>query len=148
MKLLKTLKATLKNYIKDVKVHNERRIYITIDSKFLKECVNILFRQLNGRYIIISGVDNFDSFELIYHFGFDLFGAIVSLRVFLERNNPEVVSLVDTIPGVFYIEREIWELLGINFVGHPNLKHFLLRDDWPKEDYPLRKNSNNITGDK
>jgi NADH-quinone oxidoreductase subunit C len=148
MKLLKALKATLKNYIKDVKVHNERRIYITIDSKVLKECVNILFRQLNGRYIIISGVDNFDSFELIYHFGFDSFGAIVSLRVFLERNNPEVVSLVDTIPGVFYIEREIWELLGINFVGHPNLKHFLLRDDWPEEDYPLRKNSNNITGDK
>ena len=141
MKLLETLKEKLGDRIKDLKLHNERRIYITVDSKDMKECAEILFRQLDGRYIIASGADNFDSFEILYHFGFDSVGTVVSLRVFLEREKPEMPSLTDIIPGISYIEREMWELLGINFTGHPGLRHFLLRDDWPEENYPLRKNS-------
>ncbi|MCK9615713.1 MAG: NADH-quinone oxidoreductase subunit C, partial [Candidatus Omnitrophica bacterium] len=42
-----------------------------------------------------------------------------------------------------WVEREIHELLGINFKGHPNLKHLLLDDDWPKDSYPLRKDYKN-----
>jgi NADH:ubiquinone oxidoreductase subunit C len=76
---------------------------------------------------------------MLYHFSFDKEGAIVSLRVYLDKENPEVESLVSLIPGIEYIERETWELLGIRFLNNPNLKHFILSEDWPQGDYPLRK---------
>ncbi|HNS31878.1 MAG TPA: NADH-quinone oxidoreductase subunit C [bacterium] len=139
MKVLETLKEKLGERIKDIKIHNERRIYLTVEAGDIKECAKIVFRELDARYIIASGADNFDSFEILYHFGFDSIGTVISLRVFLARENPGIDSLSDVIPGISYIEREMWELLGINFAGHPGLSHFLLRDDWPEGNFPLRK---------
>ena len=138
--MMEKLREKLGNLIKDIKVHNERRIYITVKKEDIKKAVDIVFNDMGARYQIVTGVDNFDSFELLYHFSFDKEGGvIVSLRTFLERENPEIESLASLIPGIAWIEREIWELLGINFAGHPNLKHLLLRDDWPEGYYPLRK---------
>ncbi len=138
--MIEKLREKLGNLIKDIKVHNERRIYITVKKEDIKKAVDIVFNDMGARYQIVTGVDNFDSFELLYHFSFDKEGGvIVSLRTFLERENPEIESLTSLIPGIAWIEREIWELLGINFAGHPNLKHLLLRDDWPEGYYPLRK---------
>lgn len=137
--MIEKLKEKLGDLIKDIKVHNDKRIYITVDKEDLKEAVKIVFKDLDMRYIIASGIDNFNNFEIIYHFSFDKTGAVVSLRVYLEKENPEVDTLSDLIPGIAWIEREIWELLGINFSGHPNLKHLLLREDWPEGLYPLRK---------
>ncbi|MCM8772731.1 MAG: NADH-quinone oxidoreductase subunit C [Candidatus Omnitrophica bacterium] len=138
--MIDKLKEKLGDKIKEIKVQNERRIYLTIDRKDLKNIVNIIFNEMGARYQIVSGIENFNNFELIYHFSFDKEnGIIVSLRTFLDKEKPEIESLADIIPGIVWIEREIWELLGINFVGHPNLKHFLLREDWPEKFYPLRK---------
>jgi len=135
------LKEKLGNLIKEIKVVNEKRIYITIDKKDIKKAAEIIFKDMEGRYIIVTGIDNFDNFELLYHFSFDKKGGvIVSLKTFIDdKKRPEIESLTCLIPGISYIEREIWELLGINFIGHPDLKHFLLRDDWEEGNYPLRK---------
>jgi len=141
MNVLDILKGKLGTAIKETKAHN-RRIYITVDRAAVKNCIKTIFRDLDARYIVASGVENFDSFEILYHFGFDGEGTVVSLRVYLDREKPEIESMTDIIPGISHIEREIWELLGINFTGHPNLKHFLLRDDWEEDNYPLRKGKN------
>ena len=58
-----------------------------------------------------------------------------------KRDNPVVQSLVDVWPGVEYHERETYEMLGVNFQGHPELKHLLLPEDW-SDLPPLRKDYN------
>jgi len=64
---------------------------------------------------------------------------IFSVRALLkDKDKPEIDSLAQLFPGAEWIEREIWELLGINFSGHPNLRHLLLIDEWPQGEYPLR----------
>ncbi|MCD6399520.1 NADH-quinone oxidoreductase subunit C [candidate division WOR-3 bacterium] len=138
--MIEKLREKLGDLIKDTKVHNERRIYITVDKKDLKKAVKIVFKNMGARYVIVTGVDNFNKFELLYHFSFDKEGGIItSFRVFLDKEKAEIETLSDLIPGIAWIEREIWELLGINFAGHPNLTHLLLREDWPEGLYPLRK---------
>jgi len=138
--MIEKIKEKLGNLIKDVKIHNERRIYLTIGRNDLKKAAGIIFNEMGARYQIVTGIENFDNFELLYHFSFDKEGGvIVSLKTFLEKEKPEIESLIDVIPGISYIEREIWELLGINFKGNSNLKHFLLREDWKEGVYPLRK---------
>ncbi len=141
MNVLDKLKERLGAVIKEVK-HNNKRIYITVDRAAVKNCIKTIFGDLDARYIVASGVENFDSFEILYHFGFDSEGTVVSVRTYLDKKNPEIESMTDIIPGISYIEREMKELLGINFTGHPGLTHFLLRDDWEKGNYPLRKGKN------
>ena len=119
--------------------HSPRRFYVSIQPQDLREAARILFRELGLRFVIATGQDKPEGLEILYHFSFDKSGEIFSLRVLLkDKKNPQVDSLTAMFPAAEWIEREMWELLGINFIGHPNLKHLLLLDDWPEGKYPLR----------
>jgi NADH:ubiquinone oxidoreductase subunit C len=77
--------------------------------------------------------------EILYHFTVEEMNLIISLRVILPKTKLEIASLTSVFTAAHWIEREIHELLGINFVGHPKLKRLLLPEDWPEGVYPLRK---------
>ena len=120
--------------------HNEHRIYVDIDPKDLVEFGRFLFEDLQARFIIASGVDTpRGGIEIIYHFDFYQLPQVFSVRVFLEKPELEVESLAPYIKGTEWIEREIHELLGVNFRNHPNMVHLILPDDWPEGNYPLRR---------
>ncbi len=117
-----------------------RRIYFSMQQEDVPETVRFLFRDLALRFSTASATHTPEGFEMLYHFSFDAAGQFFSLRVMLEdRAHPEIDSITPLFPGAEWIEREIWELFGINFKGHPNLKRLLLADDWPEGKYPLRK---------
>ena len=115
-----------------------KRIYVTIPKDSLREVVSFIFNDLAARFVIASGFDNGKEIEILYHFSFDSSGEIISLRVFLDRNKPEVDSLVPLFRGAFWIEREIWEMLGVNFREHPRLEKFLFSEDWPENYHPYQ----------
>ena len=76
-------------------------------------------------------------FELNYHLVAIPRREKVRLRVWLGGNDPVVDSLVLVWPGANWLEREIFDLFGIRFTGHPDLRRILLPDDW--EGHPLRR---------
>lgn len=115
-----------------------KRIYATIPADSLVEVAGFLFNNLAARFIIVSGFDNGKNIEILYHFGLDATGEIVNLRILLDRNKPEVDSLVPLFRGAFWIEREIWEFLGVNFRNHPRLEKFLFSEDWPESYHPYQ----------
>jgi NADH-quinone oxidoreductase subunit C len=61
----------------------------------------------------------------------------VRIRVQVPESDPAVDSLVDLYPGADAMEREVFDLMGILFVGHPDLTRILMPEDW--EGHPLRK---------
>ena len=123
----------------DLKDRSDRRVYFTIKKEILPKLVRYLFNDVKARFVTASGVDTRSAIEILYHFSVDEIGLIVSLRVILEKPGLEVDSLTSIMKCAEWIEREMHELLGVNFKGHPNLKHLLLKDDWPKGNYPLRR---------
>ncbi len=88
--------------------------------------------------IQISAADNGKTFELLYH----LTGPhrlVIALAIEIPRDKPEVPTTTDLLPPAGIYERQIHDLLGIGFRGHPDLRRIILNEDWPADEFPLRK---------
>ena len=88
----------------------------------------------------ISAVDLFPvepRFELNYHVVSIPRRAKLRLRVRLPGDNSAVESVTSVWPGADWMEREVFDLFGIRFEGHPDLRRILMPEDW--EGHPLRK---------
>ena len=101
---------------------------------FLRDDPELDFQFLNS----ISAVDYIEYFELVYHLtSFERqHTAVVKARVY-GRESLSVPSVYDVWRGADFQEREVWDLMGINFEGHPNMKRIVLWEGF--EGHPLRK---------
>jgi NADH-quinone oxidoreductase subunit D/NADH-quinone oxidoreductase subunit C/D len=87
----------------------------------------------------VTGVDYLpeDMMEVVYHASRTIGGPPLVLKVRAPRDNSVVPSLVPLYPGVDFQEREAWDLLGIRFEGHPDLRRILMWEGFAG--HPLRK---------
>lgn len=88
----------------------------------------------------VTGVDYLpeDRMEVVYHAFKTTGGPVLNFKVQVPRQDPvEVPSLTSIWPGAEFQEREAWDLLGIKFVGHPDLRRILMWEGF--EGHPLRK---------
>jgi NADH-quinone oxidoreductase subunit C len=76
-------------------------------------------------------------FQLSYHILSHAFMERIRLRVMLDESDPTVDSITTVWAGANYFEREVFDLFGIRFAGHPDLRRIMMPDDW--KGYPLRK---------
>lgn len=83
------------------------------------------------------GVDYGDRMAVVYNLYSPVLRRKITIKVHLDRARPEAPSLERAFPGINWFERETYDLLGIRFTGHSNLKRLLLPEDW--EGHPLRK---------
>jgi len=86
----------------------------------------------------VTGVDYPNYFEVVYHlYSVEKQVGPLVLKVRTEKEDPVVPSLVSVWPGANFQEREVYDLMGIRFSGHPNLKRILLWEGY--RGHPLRK---------
>lgn len=101
-------------------------------ARFIKESLDLDY--LNS----ITAVDYIDYFELVYHLtSLENNHSIILKTKCDERENPIVPSVVSLWQGADFQEREIYDLMGISFEGHPNMKRIFLWDGF--QGHPLRK---------
>lgn len=103
-------------------------------AKVLKEDPDILCDYL----ICLTGVDWTDKFSVVYHLTSTIHKHTLVLKVFItDRENPQVDTVSDIWRTAEYHEREVFDLFGIRFNNHPDLRKLFLEDNW--KGYPLRK---------
>jgi NADH/F420H2 dehydrogenase subunit C len=90
----------------------------------------------------ISGVDMLDHLETVYHLRSLTRKQLLQIKVRLDREKPEVDSVVSVWPTANWLERETYDMYGIKFAGHPDLRRMLLDDDF--EGYPLLKSFHQV----
>ena len=123
----------------------ERRIYLPCESENAYDVCRFLFEDAGCRFTIVTGIDAESCFEVLYHFAYDQTGHFVTVKAFIrDRENPSIESITPGIPGAEWIEREIHDILGIEFKNHPNMRRLILADDWPEGVYPLRKDAKSV----
>jgi len=88
----------------------------------------------------ITGIDNdvaAGTMEVVYNLYSIPFNHHLILKVILPRENSEIDSVVSIWRGADWLERETYDMFGIKFTGHPDLRRILMPADW--EGFPLRK---------
>ena len=85
----------------------------------------------------LTCVDWKTHFTMVYHLTSTTHRHTLVLKSKLDRNNPEIETVSDTWRTAEFHEREVYDLFGVKFLNHPDLRRLLLTDDW--EGWPLRK---------
>ena len=136
---LSRIKTTLGARLLTVQEKSARRIFLDIAPDDVVETSRLMIDDLQARFQIATGVDTPTAIEVMYHWALDHLGCVLTVRTRLDRQTPEIESIAPFCTAAEWIEREMWELLGIRFRNHPDMRHLLLSDDWPEGKYPLRR---------
>ena len=132
--------AEIKDKLIGIEQPLDNRIFLSCEAENSYEISKFLFEDVGCRFVIVTGIDAEDCFEVLYHFSYDQLGTVITVKAFIrDRENPAIESITPFLPGAEWIEREIHDILGIDFKNHPNLRRLILADDWPEGVYPLRK---------
>ena len=120
---------------------DEMSIYV--GARFLRETCFLLRDDLDCPFNYLSDltcVDWYPSeprFEVIYHLLSIPKKERVRLKVRLQGNDPSLESVTPVWPGADFFEREVYDLFGVRFLGHPYLRRLMMPEEW--EGHPLRK---------
>jgi len=116
---------------------------IVVPREHLRRAVEFLRSEPELKFVFLSditGVDHFPiepRFELNYHLVSLTRRERLRLKVCVAGSDPMVESVTAVWPGADWHEREIFDLFGVRFEGHPDLRRILMPEDW--EGHPLRK---------
>jgi len=132
--------------ILETEIKNQKRVTVTINPDSLLNMARYLYKDAGFRFIIASAIHTKRGFEIHYHFSKDSTG--LNLHVILDREKPEIESLSNMFNASNWIEREMHELFGINFLNHPNQDKLISEGNWAEGVYPYRKDFKSVTEDK
>jgi len=126
----------------DALTRDERKGYsgYLVKPEGLVEVATALRDEMGYDYLSsVTGVDYLPEgkMEVVYHFYQSTGGPALVLKVQSSRENTVIPSLTSLYPGADFQEREAWDLLGIRFEGHPDLRRILMWEGF--EGHPLRK---------
>ena len=127
--------------ITDAKLDRDE-LTIWVDRAFIREAVALLRDDAELRYNFLSDLTCVDwhplspRFEVVYHLLSIPHKVRLRLKVRLVEDE-SIESITSVWPSANFYEREVFDLFGIRFVGHPNLTRILMPEDW--EGHPLRK---------
>ena len=113
---------------------------VTIEANSIADVCNYLKTESELQFtslMCLSGVDYEDKMEVVYHLHSLLYDHKVTLKVELSRDNPKLLTVSNVWKAANWHEREAYDMYGIVFDDHPDLRRILLPDDW--EGFPLRK---------
>jgi Ni,Fe-hydrogenase III component G len=128
------------NYLQGgVVIQRKGRMFVNVPLEKFEEVFNYVLKQMGFLALsAITGLDRGDGFEVIYHLNRQGM-VLLNLSVILNRENPEINSVSSICPSADIYERELVDLLGIKVKGLVPGHRYPLTDDWPKGEYPLRK---------
>ena len=135
--LANKLKARFPEAVKSSKVEGTHRILITFDREKLLGIATFMRDELGFDHVIgIAGVDEptHKLIKVLYFTGSfsrnEIQDIILVLETELDRSNPIVASAVSVWPSAHFHERETFEMFGVKFDGHPDLRKLLTLDNW------------------
>lgn len=100
---------------------------------FLKKDEALAFDNL----MCLTAVDEIERMDVVYHLSSYRHRHLIGVKAPVKGANPKVPSVTSLWPGANWHEREVYDLFGVVFTGHPDLRRIMMPDEW--EGHPMRK---------
>lgn len=134
---IKLIKEKFNTHISELKLDDLDRLYITIDADIVLDFANYVSADLGFDHAnFCMGTDLDDKIEVSWYVGNINYSTILVIRAYLDHASPQVHSLRHIWNGFEWHERETYEMIGINFINHGDLRRLILPETW--EGFPLR----------
>jgi len=137
--LLSRVVKVLGGLVLEVEEQDPRQGWVRVDPARVREMARIMFHKLGARLATVTGIDVRDGIDILYHWCFDGDTYVVTVKGLAARPSMEIDSVGQDLPAADWIEREMHDLLGAEFRGHPDMRRLILADNWPDGAYPLRR---------
>jgi NADH:ubiquinone oxidoreductase subunit C len=122
-----------------IRIQRERRIWVETPAESFDTVFSFIVKDMKFPILCtITGLDETQRLALVYHLAQEG-GLTLNLKVGVSRENPKWKSVTPFFNGATLYEKELVDLLGIEFEGLPPCKRYPLTDEWPKDQHPLRK---------
>lgn len=122
-----------------IKIQRARRISAEVEAQNFLAVFEYAVKNMTFCILCtITGLDEGDRLGFIYHIAKED-GTILSLKTYAAKANPVIKTMTGYFPAADIYERELADLLGAKVDGLADGKRYPLADDWPKDEYPLRK---------
>ncbi len=120
-------------------IQSARRIFTDIPLASLMDILTYCHDELGIDHLTtITGLDNGEQFEFLYHIACEG-GVVLTLKTKTERDGGVLPSVMPIYNGAIFYELELQGLLGVTVEGLPEDRQYPLPDNWPKGQYPMRK---------
>jgi NADH-quinone oxidoreductase subunit C len=136
---IKAIQGWNADSITDAK-YDRDELTLTLAKDQIREACRVLMAGGYNAFQDVTAVDWFPSvprFHVVYHACSHRYKHVIRLKVLVDEDDPTVESITSVWPGANYYEREVFDLFGIRFEGHPNLRRIMMPDEWVG--HPLRK---------
>ncbi|MGC3979327.1 MAG: NADH-quinone oxidoreductase subunit D [Paludibacteraceae bacterium] len=139
---MKDIKEVILSAVKEAVIEEKQKLTVTVEPKQLRSLVEALYNnsELPFNYLIsLIGMDWGEKLGVIYLLSSskDLSQELAVITATSDRENPLLYTITDYYESAHYNEREVFAMFGIRFINNPDMRRFLLRDDW--KGFPLRK---------
>jgi NADH:ubiquinone oxidoreductase subunit C len=121
------------------KIQRKRRITVETGREDFEDVLKFSINELEFVILCaITGLDEIERFSVIYHIA-KIDGVILNIKVAVPKTDAVIRTVTPYFSAADIYEREIADLLGIRIDGLPSGNRYPLPDDWPADEYPLRK---------
>jgi len=136
----KEIIAKLKEHLKEAFIEavtpREGRLTVEVPKESISLAAEYLCGEYGARLVTISATDLGLDIQLLYHLS--LPKTLVNLKTIVPKEDMRIASLTPSIFAANWIEREIHDLFGVEFEGHPDPRRLILSYEWPKDNTPLK----------
>lgn len=136
-KIKAALEKEFKGAVQSASVQRKNRVWAEVETAKLPEIAAWLKAEGFDHVATVTGFDEGENLGAIYHTTDQKM--VLNLRVRTPRSNPSIPSLMSVYPGILSYERELEDMFGIKIQGLPPGRRYPLPDDFPTDQYPLRK---------
>ena len=142
VEICEELRKRFPKYVSKVEYIDRDKAIVYVDKYHIVDVASHIFNNMGAMYCTSAGVDQrpLDGTLAVYHiFSFDKDKLFLVLACSTTTAILKIPSITPKVPGANWAEREIRDILGIEFEGHPDPRRLILPDGWPSLYRPLRK---------
>lgn len=122
-----------------ISIPRPRRLFLEVEAFSFEEIFVYAKDELKFSHLLtITGFDEQDRLSFMYHLAQDS-GVVLNIKMAVSKENPVIKTMIGYFPGAEIYERELVDLFGAKVEGLPEGNRYPLPDDWPADQFPLRK---------